>query len=404
MLIWGLILSGSLFAQYVELEKEVFLPHQSTYFWNTHFSPNGEYLLMNQSYLGALLLDTSLNLLREHRTTCGACGGGNGRISQDNRTWFSVIRDFSDTEDSVRMLDLETGDSSYMVLEQFSNYKMMNTSNKVLSSYDGEFVMYDMDEDSYEKINVKHNIKSDSHIDAWCYFSPNDEIMVMHTKQSGLEAYTTKNWKLKKALVRSVDSRDMTGVSHDGKTFYGIDNNHVFLFDFEYQQMFDDFVLGDTILWSFHLSKDRSFAVYRDRRCDVYYYDLKSKKSTLLLKANNYLRYDGICLSDDERYMIMGVNGHRVVKLALHHEGEGDVDREMPEIFSYTEEQAAKMMEEELQIELAFRKMGYNIPLDNDINQADSRIMRKWCDENGYRSIWSDEAQEALGIPAEAQR
>ncbi len=366
------------FGQLVDLQKDVKINDDDSYFWGLKLSGNQNYILANQGYIGAFLLDTNLAVKQHIPYVCGACGAGKGRISKDEKYFIGYARNFTDEKDTLILIELSTGLTRRVVVPMMAQYAFIENPNRLLINDKGVFYTYDLESKKRKKVlNLYSSTKPYS---TQFITIRNDSFLIFHSPEGRLDVFETKTWKRVKSDKASKESFWSFAESPSGKFYlYTIDNTY-FIHDSYTHEIIESNTLEVKDLLYFKLSEDDQFLMFIDIEHNIGYCKRNVKDYNIILKSSDHIEYHGLMLYPDNRRFITGINGNRLVVYSLEDDHGQLVNHAEP--FQYSVDEADTMTDLAIKIEKALRLKGHNVPLDNFISAADEKILRAIQEEN----------------------
>lgn len=383
-------------AQYAELVKETKLNDHANYFYGFQFLDE-EQFFVNQGYIGTFLLDADLNVLIDQPTSCAAKGGGAGMFSADGRYFMGVTRSCMSEADTVVFHDLKSTEKSKVSFPGLVDYIPYTMSNKLLCERFGEFWEYDISTNNSRPIKLTVANEGYPKANPFCMFINDDQHILVETDEKGLMLFDTKKWKLRK-LIESPGIRiENLLLLPDGQRYaYSLDNK-VIIRNTKDHSIYAEVLLEKGLI-EMSFSSDGAYMLYLDKEHNIYFCDMSSTESTLLLRTEPQLMFWGLKIAPSGTYFLTGVNGNRVLKYKLSNTGNAPEGLSGVEVFSYSEAEAIALGTDVLKRELALRKLGYDIPLDNSVSRDDHKVFAQFCADHKLKSIYSDEAKAILEL------
>lgn len=362
-----------------------------------------DYLIVNHSFYASHLLDSSLKLVHTYNAPCGVCGGGNGHFSYDEKYYSGTMRTFSDTEDTVWLTGITTGDKKPMVWKQYASNTPFRTKPQYLVGKYGKYWVYNYETEKLKTLPI--NLATEEEPRPWTdmILVQNDEMAIICTETYGLQLYDTKKWKLRKTIDGDLASCSNLKLSADGQYYSYTSDDVAFIRNTKDHRVVFELKTKTKHLMDFDYSADLTFCMYIGKKRNVYYHDMKTGATKTLLSREEYLEFSGLIIHPKGKSFMTGVNGNRVLDYKLFTSGVAPQNIKKVQVFEYTLEEAKKIDSKQMKLELALKSKGYEVVLDNRISDEDRALWEYFCVENGFDSIRSDEAQKFLGLYEETK-
>ncbi|MBI1305373.1 MAG: hypothetical protein GC181_02030 [Bacteroidetes bacterium] len=397
LLFWIAAFLNSASAQKVSLKNDWNLDTLAGYFWGTKQSASGNYFVVNKSYWGTYLLNKDMSVVFHFETDCGACGGGNGQLSKDEKFFSWVNRDFSDQADTLNVIRISDGKEYHPVIPQFSDHVFFGPDHSIIyyGTKTGIFYQIGLEETKPKKIIDLSSSTRD--FDATLMLTPDESQLIIHTESGGMLVYDTHKWKKVMEIENSTGRISDLSISPSGKYYTYVNNKTYWIRDLKTHELIEKNTLPvNDMIHSLSLTQDDSRILLTDKSNAVFLYDRKSKSKTKIVEKTDHFKYYEVFVFGEGNHFLAGSYGCRLMEFAFVDDTETPV---YPKADLYSEEEAARSASQQLQIELALRKLGYDVALDNMRSDEDRTVMEEFASKKGISSIRNKEFLEALGLP-----
>lgn len=223
ILLLSLLFNGVLSAQ--ELKKSDLINEQTGYISGICASPNDSLYAFSVASWRTLILDHSFKPIRQFEYFA-MWGGGGPSFSYDNQ--YLSFKTFGEP-DTLFIYSLNSPDSTMLTMD-VQTVQFFNTSNDVLTMWNGYFSIYNLATEKLTKdvVNVGQNRTEFS---SYFYLTSNDSLLIATSSDFTLDIYTTKDWKIKETLFQADEEiSDVTG--NDERVAFSV-NNVVYIYDLQ---------------------------------------------------------------------------------------------------------------------------------------------------------------------------
>ena len=268
---------------------------------------------MNHSYIGAYLFDTSFNVVKHYETKNGAMGGGNGQLSPDGKLYAGFEKREMDTEiDTLSIYNIETKDEKYLTFPMHSNYKWFNDSKRILIYKYGKFDIYDIDKGLLQESVINLNDNKTPLLSCDYILLDNDNYLITSNRKGNLLVYNTSDWSVNRVIDNHGDAE--LKVSDDGKLLLVESSNTVYAYSInDYEKLWEVTLESEQSICEFSLSHNSVFLIAVDCGGNVSYIDVKTNKTTSLLKNDGNSRYSAVHILKGDKEFYLDRNGNTIL-------------------------------------------------------------------------------------------
>jgi hypothetical protein len=383
------------YAQYCErVEEHRQKWDDGAYFWGGSYSTDHQYIHFGHSFFAHYLLDSDFNMVDS--ITAKDVTGCYSRLTYNGKYFITKASGMMNEIDTVEIRNLRDGAVTIFTCEASSHFIPYASSDRLIVGQRGRFQQVDLRTGSVQPF--KKTITSGALAEYWPrgMFLNNDEDLVL-SSGNGVEVVSTKKWKTKMVLETGKNYTNLYP-TQDRKHYYYSQDGVITVRRSEDHNLVHQFDAKTRFIMSVKVAADMSYMLYIDKLRNVYYYDFETRVATKIIASGNYTECIGLILDPGLEHFYVGVNANRWVKFKLYRSGEAEnIDQLIP-VFEYSEEVAEQSESNQLKLELALKKNGYDIPLDNMSNDADEGLYELFCKEHGFENIKTDEARKFLGL------
>lgn len=274
---------------------------------------------MNHSFIGAYLFDSSFNVIKHYETQNGAMGGGNGQLSPNGILYSGFEkRQMDDEIDTLSIYNIETKTEKYLTFPMSSNYKWFNDSKRVLVYKYGKFDIYDIDKGLINENVINLNDEKYPLLASDYILLEDDKYLVTSNRNGDVILYNTQDWSINQVLG-TYGKKDINIELSDNSKFILVkEGTNINAYSTEsYKKVWSFKADKLQNICELSLSYNSRFMILVDCNGNVYYADINTQETSLLIKNDGDSRYSAVCILKGDKEFYLDRNGNTILHYSL---------------------------------------------------------------------------------------